>query len=185
MFWLLEKRLVAGGMAALSLLSDLALLGLLGMVGLLDLLCIVEHHYHHHYPWYDLRGLVGWVLHQPHHHYCDNWSKPQPPWQAASFEVEKSKRRLLPTLLFSQLSQFSSIPVIPFFWCPGEIFTIKERKPNFFNIYVFPSSVPFPWLRFAWSISSAATASTSGELSISKYSLSKWNIVHSQVMVRL
>ena len=42
MFWLLEKRLVAGGMAALSLLADLALLGLLGMVGVLDLPCIVE-----------------------------------------------------------------------------------------------------------------------------------------------
>ena len=42
MFWLLEKRLVAGGVAALSLLADLALLGLLGMVGLLDLPCIVE-----------------------------------------------------------------------------------------------------------------------------------------------
>ena len=42
MFWLLEKRLVAGGVAALSLLADLALLGLLGMVGVLDLPCIVE-----------------------------------------------------------------------------------------------------------------------------------------------
>ena len=50
MFWLLEKRLVAGGVAALSLLADLALLGLLGMVRVLDLPCIVEHHYHHHYP---------------------------------------------------------------------------------------------------------------------------------------
>ena len=49
MFWLLEKRLVAGGVAALSLLADLALLGLLGMIGLLDLPCIVEYHYHHHY----------------------------------------------------------------------------------------------------------------------------------------
>ena len=46
MFWLLEKRLVAGGVAALSLLADLALLGLLGMVRVLDLPCIVEYHYH-------------------------------------------------------------------------------------------------------------------------------------------
>ena len=33
MFWLLEKRLVAGGVAALSLLADLGLLGLLGLLG--------------------------------------------------------------------------------------------------------------------------------------------------------